>query len=97
MGVKKRIEITIKKRETFVVRSARFSAGCWCGECDRPSQMITPDEAAVLVATSLREIYRLIEKGALHFVEPDRGSVLICLNSLPGAIHVNPQTRIEQS
>ncbi|HET8676997.1 MAG TPA: hypothetical protein VFO63_14475 [Blastocatellia bacterium] len=54
----------------------------WCSECARPSQMITPDEAALLSAASARAIYRLIESAELHFLENDGGLVLVCLSSL---------------
>ena len=46
------------------------------------AEMATPQVGAVLAHVTEREIYRLVESGAIHFVETDR--VLICLNSVPG-------------
>ena len=85
MGVRRRIEITLTTRQTFVVRSSPRETALWCPVCARLSQMITPDEAAVLCATRAREIYRLIESAELHFVESDGGLVLVCLESLAAA------------
>jgi len=48
--------------------------------------MLRPDEAAALCATSARAVYRLIENGALHFLETGDGFVLVCLNSLNGSL-----------
>lgn len=43
--------------------------------------MVTPDEAAALTCQSARDVYRLVEAGALHFTEGQAG-LLICLASL---------------
>ena len=44
--------------------------------------MIRPDEAAIVAATSPREIYQWIEAGKLHYSEEPTGALLVCLNSL---------------
>lgn len=82
MRSRKRTEITLKTRQILVVRSPSSKPTFWCSECVEPSQMITPNEAAVLSDTGTRAIYRLIEDGGLHFVETRDGALLICLNSL---------------
>jgi hypothetical protein len=46
------------------------------------TDMATVQIAAVLIQQTEREIYKMVEVGAIHFVETDR--VLVCLNSLPG-------------
>ena len=79
---KKRIEITLKTRQVFLIRRAPECDRPLCAECVEGSQMITPKEAAALSETSTRAIYRLIEGGGLHFIETDSGSVLVCSNSL---------------
>jgi excisionase family DNA binding protein len=45
--------------------------------------MVTPEDAARLLGTSPRAIYRLVESGGLHFIEIDSGGLLVCVNSLP--------------
>ena len=44
--------------------------------------MVTPDEAAALTETSARAIFRRVESGELHFVETDKGALLVCRNLL---------------
>lgn len=88
MGTRKRIEITLKAKQTLVVSRARRGAAFWCLECPEPSPMMTPDEAAIVGETSTRAIYRLIESGSLHFAELENGLVLVCSNSLFNSIGV---------
>lgn len=44
--------------------------------------MLTPENAAANFDTGLREIYRGIENGSLHFIEIKKDSLFICVNSL---------------
>jgi hypothetical protein len=82
--LKRRTRITLTVRQTLVVSSSRRPVAAWCAECAQPSQMLTPDEAAVLSATSTRALYRQVEAGLLHFTETEDGLLLICLGSLQG-------------
>jgi hypothetical protein len=82
MGLKKRTEITVKVRQTLVVRSSRGRVAAWCTECARQSQMLTPDEVAAISRTGTRWIYSQVEEGKLHFTETEDGLLLICLASL---------------
>jgi len=86
MGGNKRIEVHLWAKETFVIRSPVTRPNIWCADCTDPSLMLRPDEAAALCATSARAVYRLIENGALHFLETGDGFVLVCLNSLNGSL-----------
>ncbi len=53
-----------------------------CEECNEPSGMITPDEAAALCEVGTRTVYRWLENGTIHFTENAEGALLICLKSL---------------
>ena len=44
--------------------------------------MATPELAASVLGVHIREIYRRIEQGDLHFFETKIGQVFICNNSL---------------
>lgn len=44
--------------------------------------MLTPEGAAALLSVSVRELYRAIEAGGLHFRERADGAVAICVESL---------------
>lgn len=45
-------------------------------------EMIAPEIAAFLCGTTARNVYRLIESGAVHFIEMPTGELLICANSI---------------
>lgn len=80
LNMRQKREIVIEREETiaYTRRGQRFEA--FCRECKSLVEMVTPQIAAVLTQRTEREIYRLVEKGLVHFVETD--GVLICLNSL---------------
>lgn len=78
MNPKTEIEIEYSETVAYSSRRERFEA--YCPQCKSPVEMTTPQIAAILTRSTEREIYRLVETGAIHFVETDR--VLICLKSL---------------
>ena len=80
------IEIELSETVAYSRRSERFET--FCPECKLLIEMATPQIAAVLTRTTEREIYRLVETGAVHFVETDR--VLICLKSLTQTLSEPP-------
>ena len=47
--------------------------------------MLSPDEAAVVMQTNTRMIFRQIEAGVVHFKEGGDGTLRICMNSLTDA------------
>ena len=77
MKQKTEIEIELNETVAYSRRSERFEA--FCHECKSLVEMAAPPVAAILIQTTEREIYRLVETGKVHFVETDR--VFICLNS----------------
>lgn len=54
----------------------------FCVECDLSVRWVWPEEAMALRRTSLREIFRMIEAGHLHFAETADGFLLVCAESL---------------
>jgi hypothetical protein len=44
--------------------------------------MLAADEAAELLQTTARSIFRRVESGELHFTETGGGGLLVCRNSL---------------
>jgi hypothetical protein len=78
MSKQTKIEIEMSETVAYSRRTERLEN--YCPGCKDMSEMATPQVAAILVHTTEREIYRLVETGAVHFVETDR--VLICLKSL---------------
>lgn len=78
----KRTVITIETHRLAVVRSRRPSVVAWCERCGGQVRMVTPEEAAALLGTRSRVIYRRVESGDLHFLETGAGALLICSRSL---------------
>jgi hypothetical protein len=77
--MKQKTEIIFEIEESITIKSRRSFVGL-CGSCGAPSVMLTAETAAALSGLSEREIFRLIETGAVHFVEAER--VFICRASL---------------
>ncbi|MGQ0540706.1 MAG: hypothetical protein ACT4O9_02500 [Blastocatellia bacterium] len=76
------IELTFEKSEKLLVRHRHKKMTAWCERCGKKVEMLSPEEAAAICNMPKREIYRDIEAGRFHFIEPMEGSVLICLESL---------------
>jgi len=73
------IEVEIFQRTTVHIR--RKSKIAWCDRCAAEAVMLAPDEAAALLQTTAREIFRLTEAGEFHFLETESGALLVCRNS----------------
>jgi hypothetical protein len=81
VNTKRKTEINLELEETVVFRTRRTLI-VWCQTCRRRAPMIAADEAAVVTGRSAREIYRLVEAGALHFIEDRHRLLFVCLTSL---------------
>ena len=81
-------EITIERRRSFMVRRIRKRSS-FCPICARDNEFVTPEEAAAIASVTLRTIYRWLEEGRFHFIEPSGGEPFICSQSVP-VIVFNP-------
>ena len=77
MTQKTEIEIEVNETVAYNRRSDRFEN--FCPTCKCLAEMATVQVASILWHTTEREIYKLVERGDIHFVETDR--VLVCLTS----------------
>jgi hypothetical protein len=77
---KTKTEITIETRQRVTLRGTNRRAA-WCPKCGSSVRMILPEHAALLGRTTLREIYRRIERDELHFVETREGDSFVCSGS----------------
>ena len=73
-------EIEFEFSETIAYSRPDERIKSFCPECNQWVEMAAPHVAAVLTHTTEREIYRLLEKGHIHFVEA--GRVMVCVQSL---------------
>jgi hypothetical protein len=78
--MKRIIEISLETAETIVVQNTRSIRRQYCPDCEKLVEMVSPDIVAAISGVSEREIFRLIERGAFHFVETQR--LFICMNSV---------------
>lgn len=78
MSKLKRVVFEIE--EKVVVRSGDITAAEHCPFCNETVGMATPRTAAAIYEMTEREVFRLIEAGAIHFTETEQ--VMICLKSI---------------
>lgn len=75
--------ITIESFQRTVIRqNFNQTQNLWCEFCQAEVEMTAPELAATILGVTVREIYRRIENGDLHFVEMETGEIFICVNPL---------------
>ena len=84
MATKRRTEIIVETERIIIVPTPTMSVHLWCQGCSARVEMLTPEQAAVLLQVTPRVVYRWVEAQLLHFIEEPDGRVLICRNSLYG-------------
>lgn len=77
-----RTKITIESYRRTIMKTRRKAITVRCEFCKSLTLLITPNQAAAVLQTTEREIFRRVEAGAFHFVETETGGLLICRNSL---------------
>ncbi|HEX8267703.1 MAG TPA: hypothetical protein VF596_20050 [Pyrinomonadaceae bacterium] len=82
---KEKTMITVETFRRTVARLPRKEIFAFCDGCCRTVSMLAPDEAGRFRQTTMREIFRLIEQGELHFLETANGALLVCRDSLESA------------
>jgi hypothetical protein len=83
----RKIEIRIEKRERITFFQPPGEIRVVCALCQTPSIFIAPEHAAVSFNITMREIFRRIERGFVHFLETESGLTLVCTASLLSAIN----------
>ena len=81
-SIRKKI-ITIETLKRTVIRqNSNYPQKIRCEFCQAEVETVTPEFAATILETSVREVYRRIEQDELHFIESRNNSLFICVNSL---------------
>lgn len=78
--MKQKIEIIFETEETIIIRQTAKTWTAYCPECRAIVEMALPQTIADLSDFTEREIFRLIERKEIHFVETER--IFVCRNSL---------------
>ena len=79
---KEKTVITVETFQRTVIYSRRKEKIALCEQCAAETVMLAPNEAAALMQTTAREIFRLTEAGEIHYLETETGALLICRDSL---------------
>lgn len=79
--------ITIESYRRTIIHLRRGGKVAWCDLCAAETTIISPNEAAALLQTTVRQIFRKVETGEIHFRETKTGEMLICRNSCRKALH----------
>lgn len=82
MGLRRRVEITIQRRELTMSLSGQAPLSERCPACNCEVNMLPVEVAAKASGASPRMLYRWIEQERVHYRELSDGTVLVCENSL---------------
>ncbi len=72
------IMVEIDERIAVTDREQQFEA--YCSDCKKMGEMVTPKMVSLLTEISEREVFRMIERAEVHFIENAR--VLVCMESV---------------
>ena len=78
----RRTEVTVEMDEIILITGSQAAYVPPCPHCRDAVAMITPEQAAEIVAANTRAIYRWIEEGRIHSAENAKGRLLVCPRSL---------------
>lgn len=78
--MKQKGEITFETEETIVFREGPCIRSAFCPTCGERVLMASPQTIAAVSSLTEREIFRLLERDKIHFIETDR--VLLCIRSV---------------
>lgn len=70
------------RRHEFFVLRRRQSFQLFCDGCAAESKFVSLDDAVLFSGLAAREIVRLAEAGALHYVESSGGHLFVCQKTI---------------
>lgn len=78
---KRKTEISLEIEEAVALRT-RGVLFALCPGCRKQMRMVAANDAAMIARLSARDIYQLVERGQLHFIEDRHGLLYVCSDSL---------------
>jgi hypothetical protein len=84
MRFRRRIAVTVEKREISISSNLARRELAYCQHCGREVAMLPVAVAAVLAGVPERLVYQWVEAGKVHFLERPNSAILICPESLEG-------------
>lgn len=83
MAKTRKTEQAVEIHEFYVIRTTSGSSPALCVECSSgDAYMVAPEQACAVTHVPLRNIYRAVEVGSVHYREGTDGSLVVCLKSL---------------
>ena len=82
MAGAKKILLLQERRETLRLRINKRRRWATCPRCKEGVEWLSALEATALSGLSEREIFRLVERDRIHFLETELELLLICPRSL---------------
>jgi hypothetical protein len=82
MRLRRRIAVTVEKREISISSHAAVREQAHCQRCGRWVSMLPVALAAGRAGVPERLVYQWAEAGKVHFIELPNGAILICSESL---------------
>ena len=92
MEITRKTNIVVKTARRFIIKHEVGNETILCERCGEP--MIAAQAAAQLFVVSSRMIYRLVERGAAHFVEAERSELYVCPSSVKAALETQETNQI---
>lgn len=77
-------QITFEVEETIVLKQGGKLVREFCPRCGKYADMVSPDVLALIAGATEREIFRLIERGEIHFIES--GRLVACMGCYEASI-----------
>lgn len=84
MTSRRRTEITIETRSITIIRTNGAHHSAHCRHCLQTVAAFAPEQIAAALRLDLTEICRRVQTEQIHLVSSERGTALICGNSLAG-------------
>jgi hypothetical protein len=78
----RKTEILIETHEQILIRAVPGELLAFCPACGAETLFVAPERAILATGLTMREIFRLLEGGVLHFIETETGAAFFCSDAL---------------
>jgi hypothetical protein len=85
--LKEKMIVKIKRNRRTIMHLRRGGKVAWYDDCAAETTIVSQNEAAVILLTTVRKIFRQVEAGEIHFRETEPGEMLVCRNSCLNRFH----------
>jgi hypothetical protein len=83
----RKTEVHLETWEETILRGVDRRLVGRCRRCLGESLMVTPEKMHQALGIGVREVWRAVDSGGVHFVETERGDLLVCMGSIKNWLH----------